>query len=72
LGLFVVANFIPNLFCDFSCNQLEEGKKLVRNAIAAGVFNDLGSGNNIDLCVITKDGADYLRNYEIAVKRSEK
>ena len=27
----------------------EEGKKLVRDAIAAGVFNDLGSGSNIDL-----------------------
>ena len=35
--------------------SLDEGKTLVRDAIAAGVFNDLGSGNNIDLCVITKD-----------------
>lgn len=36
--------------------KLEEGKQLVRDAIAAGVFNDLGSGSNIDLCVITKVG----------------
>lgn len=36
--------------------KLEEGKQLVRDAIAAGVFNDLGSGSNIDLCVITKLG----------------
>lgn len=44
----------------------EEGKKLVRDSIAAGVFNDLGSGSNIDLCVIKKDKVDYLRPYEIA------
>ncbi|XP_004522057.1 proteasome subunit beta type-7 [Ceratitis capitata] len=44
----------------------EEGKLLVRDAIAAGVFNDLGSGSNIDLCVIRKDSVDYLRNYELA------
>lgn len=53
--------------------DLEDAKLLVRNAIAAGVFNDLGSGSNIDLCVIYKDDkVDYLRNYEIANKRGEK
>jgi hypothetical protein len=30
----------------------------------SGIFNDLGSGSNVDICVITKDGAEYLRNYE--------
>lgn len=50
----------------------EEGKKLVRDAIAAGVFNDLGSGSNIDLCVIKKDKVDYLRPYEIANDRGVK
>lgn len=44
----------------------EEGKKLVRDAIAAGVFNDLGSGSNIDLCVIKKGSAEYLRGFEYA------
>jgi 20S proteasome subunit beta 2 len=47
----------------------EEGKKVVRDAIAAGVFNDLGSGSNIDLCVIKKDKVDYIRPYEIANPR---
>ena len=46
--------------------QLEEAKKLVRNAIAGGIFNDLGSGSNVDLCVITKDGVKYLRPYDEA------
>lgn len=44
----------------------EEAKRLVRDAIAAGVFNDLGSGSNIDLTVIRKGTVDYLRGYEYA------
>lgn len=45
----------------------EAGKKLVRDAIAAGIFNDLGSGSNVDLCVIRNTGpAQYLRTYEEA------
>lgn len=46
--------------------ELEDGKKLVRDAIAAGIFNDLGSGSNIDVCVITKDKVDYIRPYDEA------
>ena len=42
----------------------EEACSLVADAIRAGVMNDLGSGSNIDLCVITKDGVDYKRNVE--------
>jgi len=44
----------------------EEGKKLVAAAIRSGVFNDLGSGSNVDLCVITKDKSEMIRPYEIA------
>lgn len=44
----------------------EEGKKLVAEAIRSGVFNDLGSGSNVDLCVITKDKSEMIRPYEIA------
>ena len=39
---------------------------MVRDAIAAGIFNDLGSGTNIDLCVIKKGSVDYLRPYDEA------
>jgi len=35
--------------------------QLVTDAISAGVFNDLGSGSNVDLCVITADKVDYIR-----------
>ncbi|XP_033170308.1 proteasome subunit beta type-7 [Drosophila mauritiana] len=52
--------------------DLEQGKQLVREAISAGVFNDLGSGSNIDLCVITKQGAVYLRTDTIASEKGER
>ncbi|XP_074274371.1 proteasome subunit beta type-7-A-like [Silene latifolia] len=41
----------------------EEGIKLVSEAISSGIFNDLGSGSNIDICVITKGNVEYLRNH---------
>lgn len=47
----------------------EEAKKLVRDAIAAGIFNDLGSGSDVTLCVITKDKANLIYPYEVANKR---
>ncbi|XP_063358497.1 proteasome subunit beta type-7 [Cydia splendana] len=51
----------------------EQGKKLVRDAIAAGIFNDLGSGSNVDLCVIRNTGpAQYLRTFEEANVKGKK
>uniref|UniRef100_A0A8C7N9S1 Proteasome 20S subunit beta 7 n=1 Tax=Oncorhynchus kisutch TaxID=8019 RepID=A0A8C7N9S1_ONCKI len=47
----------------------EDAKRLVRDAIAAGIFNDLGSGSNIDLCVITNGRVDYLRPHDMANKK---
>jgi len=55
---------------DCGCvDQEDEAKLLVRDAIAAGIFNDLGSGSNIDLCVITKGQVDYLRPHDVANKK---
>eukprot|EP00538_Stauroneis_constricta_P001105 CAMPEP_0119573294 /NCGR_PEP_ID=MMETSP1352-20130426/45048_1 /TAXON_ID=265584 /ORGANISM="Stauroneis constricta, Strain CCMP1120" /LENGTH=290 /DNA_ID=CAMNT_0007622981 /DNA_START=198 /DNA_END=1070 /DNA_ORIENTATION=+ len=37
--------------------------KLVQRAVGAGIFNDLGSGSNCDICVLRMDGSiDYRRN----------
>lgn len=47
----------------------KEAIKLVRDAIAAGIFNDLGSGSNVDICVIRKGSVDYLRTYDEANKK---
>ncbi|XP_063979412.1 proteasome subunit beta type-7 [Diachasmimorpha longicaudata] len=54
----------------------EDGKALVADAIRAGVFNDLGSGNSVDICVIRNTeirganfdprAADYIRPYQVA------
>jgi len=45
----------------------EEAKQLVRDAIAAGIFNDMGSGSNVDLCIIkANDQVQYLRGYDVA------
>lgn len=35
----------------------EEAIRLVQRAILAGIFNDLGSGSNVDTCVIRTDGS---------------
>jgi len=52
--------------------SLAEAKELVKDAIFAGIFNDLGSGSNCDLCVITKDGTEVLRGYEMPNERAYK
>ncbi|KAI8608465.1 proteasome subunit beta type-7 [Chytriomyces sp. MP71] len=41
----------------------DQAVELVKDAIEAGIFNDLGSGSNVDVCVITSDNVEYLRNY---------
>jgi len=41
----------------------EDAVKLCSDAIMAGIFNDLGSGSNVDVCVITPDKTTLLRNY---------
>ncbi|XP_042502944.1 proteasome subunit beta type-7-B-like isoform X2 [Macadamia integrifolia] len=42
----------------------DEGVQLVCEAICSGIFNDLGSGSNVDVCVITKGHKEYLRNIQ--------
>ena len=44
-----------------------EAVELVRDAIRAGIFNDLGSGSNVDVHIITKNGESKRhRTYENA------
>lgn len=50
----------------------EEAIELVKDAIEAGIFNDLGSGSNVDVTVITKVGAEVLRNYRKPNERGVK
>ncbi|KAF2096496.1 N-terminal nucleophile aminohydrolase [Rhizodiscina lignyota] len=46
--------------------------KLCAEAIMAGIFNDLGSGSNVDVCVITADKTTLLRNYIKPNEREKK
>jgi 20S proteasome subunit beta 2 len=40
----------------------EEAIKICVAAIEAGIYHDLGSGSNVDVCVITKGKFEMLRN----------
>jgi len=41
----------------------EQALDVVNAAVSAGIFNDLGSGSNVDACVITATKTDMLRNF---------
>jgi len=44
--------------------EQEEAVELVHQAILSGIFNDLGSGSNVDIVIITKDKVDRRRNMD--------
>ncbi|KAF8452075.1 20S proteasome subunit [Boletus edulis BED1] len=50
----------------------EHALQLVTTAISAGIFNDLGSGSNVDACIITATGTEMLRNFVKPNERVEK
>ncbi|KAF3320041.1 hypothetical protein FCM35_KLT21742 [Carex littledalei] len=65
------ANEIAGMYWTLTGAKLrEEGIELVAEAICAGIFNDLGSGSNVDVCVITKGKTEYLRNYQLPNPRT--
>ncbi|KAJ3492712.1 hypothetical protein NLG97_g5198 [Lecanicillium saksenae] len=47
----------------------DDAIKLTSDAILAGIFNDLGSGSNVDVAVITQEKTTLLRNF---IKPNEK
>lgn len=42
----------------------EEAIALCVRAIEAGIYHDLGSGSNVDVCIITRTKYEMLRNYK--------
>ena len=50
----------------------DEAIKLASDAIQAGIFNDLGSGSNVDVCIITAEKTTLLRNYIQPNQREKK
>ena len=45
---------------------------MVSDAISAGVFNDLGSGSNVDICIITKEKREYIRPQKQAAVKGKR
>jgi len=62
---FFEARWAPNL-------SKAEAIELVVSAIEAGIFNDLGSGSNVDVAIIEKDKTEMLRNYRKPNERALK
>ena len=50
----------------------DEAVALCSEAILAGIFNDLGSGSNVDVCVITAEKTTLMRNYIKPNQREQK
>ena len=50
----------------------EDAVKLCSEAIQAGIFNDLGSGSNVDVCVITEQKTTLMRNFMKPNERGRK
>ncbi|XP_032904075.1 proteasome subunit beta type-7-like [Amblyraja radiata] len=64
---------IATLEDQFKPNMEEEAaKQMVKDAIMAGIFCDLGSGSNVDLCVITKNKVTFLRGFDCPNAKGEK
>nr|KAF6406532.1 chymotrypsin like [Molossus molossus] len=57
--------FQPNM-------TLEAAQELLVEAITAGILGDLGSGGNVDACVITRTGAKMLRTLSSPTKPKER
>ncbi|KAI9592201.1 nucleophile aminohydrolase [Syncephalis fuscata] len=52
--------------------ERQEAIDLVQAAIESGIFNDLGSGSNVDICVIEHGTHEMLRNYAKPNERGQK
>lgn len=46
-----------------------EATELVKDAIEAGIFHDLGSGSNVDIFVVKRSGCEKKENYKVYNKK---
>lgn len=64
-------NAMSVLESDFKENlNKQEAMQLVTRAIRGGIFNDLASGSNVDLVIITKDGAEMIRGHQFLMAKT--
>jgi 20S proteasome subunit beta 2 len=43
----------------------QEAVELAKMAIEAGIFNDLGSGSNVDIFVVKREGCKKMESYRV-------
>ena len=43
----------------------EEAIELVKQAIEAGIFHDLGSGSNVDIFIVNRTGCEKKESYRV-------
>jgi len=43
--------------------ELKNAVKIVKEAVLAGIYSDMGSGGNIDICVLEKKKIKFKRNF---------
>ncbi|KAL8428816.1 hypothetical protein ACSSS7_006970 [Eimeria intestinalis] len=65
-------HWAPDVGCYKDGLTEAEACALVCSAITAGVMNDLGSGGNVDLCVITPEGTRHTRKYASPAREAQK
>jgi 20S proteasome subunit beta 2 len=47
----------------------QEAVDLVKDAIEAGIFHDLGSGSNVDIFIVRRTGCEKKENYRVYNKK---
>lgn len=65
-------NMEVRFFFFWLTTQESEAVDLVAAAIEAGIFNDLGSGSNVDVCIIRDKNTQMLRNFRTPNERVSK
>lgn len=48
----------------------QQAIELVKEAIEAGIFHDLGSGSNVDIYIVHRTGCEKKENYRVYNKKT--
>ena len=59
-GSLAAMSILEKFYCDYM--SLSAALNVVKEAVLAGIYNDLGSGGNVDLCIITKNSMKFIRS----------
>nr|UXY87904.1 26S proteasome SU [Cryptomonas curvata] len=59
-GSLAAMSLLENFYCDYM--ELRVALDIIKESILAGIYNDLGSGGNVDICIITKQSIQLIRS----------